>query len=173
LQLLKKNYNQKRWPIRGKEILFTQEEQDLINKTNLSREFNRFQMDHIIQEFTLIPNNQYLVHLLSGGERPHIPNDFSTKFYLQIQPKKLSQYTSLAKQLVHDPHIIDLYRTGNEAGLLSVVRTSGLKGLNTFLKSLYERYDIMDTHTTVVVEETLPTIYPPSLKIAKEICKSR
>lgn len=171
LQLLQKNFNIKRWPNRAEEKFFTESEQQLLDKINLSREFNRFQVDHIIQDFTISLNNEKLRALISGGERTYKEPDFSTKFYLQIQPEQMSQYTILATNLVKEPNIIDLYRTGNEAGLLAIVRTKGLKGLNNFLKHLYEKYPIMNTHTTVVVEEIKPAIYPPTMKIAKEICK--
>ncbi len=172
LQLLQKNYNLKRWPERTDESFFTASEKVLLEKINLSREFNRFQLvDHIIQDFTITLNNEKLQALITGGERTYKEPDFSTKFYLQIQPKQMGQYTTLAKELVHEPNIIDLYRTGNEAGLLAIVRTKGLKGLNEFLKHLYKTYPIMNTHTTVVVEEIKPAIYPPTLNIAREICQ--
>lgn len=170
LQLLQKNYNLKRWPQRTEEVFFTDSEIELLEKINLSREFKRFKEDHIIQDFTITLNNEKINALISHGERIHKEPEFSTKFYLQIQPRLMSQYTSLAIALVHEPNIIDLYRTGNEAGLLAVVRTKGLKGLNEFLKHLYANYTIMNTHTTVVVEEIKPAIYPPTMKVAKEIC---
>ncbi len=172
LQLLKRNFNLKKWDERENEHFFSTEEKKILEKINLSRTFSNFQEDHIIQNFTIILNNEKFLQLMSLGAKSTKEPDLSTKFYIQIQPKHIGFYTTLAFKLIHEPNIIDLYRTGDEAGLLAVVRTKGLRGLNLFLKKIYNKYEIMNTHTTVVVDEILPTIHPPTIKIADEICNN-
>jgi len=49
--------------------------------------------------------------------------------------------------------IIDLYRTGEEYGLLAIIRVRDLAEYNAFLLRLYDSKDIIDTYTTLVLEE--------------------
>jgi len=58
-------------------------------------------------------------------------------------------------------------------GLLSIVRTDGIKGYNKFIKNLYSVYNIENTHTTVVVETNLPELYPPTTKSALKVLKNK
>lgn len=49
--------------------------------------------------------------------------------------------------------ITDLYRTGEEYGLLAIVRVHGIAEYNSFLLKLYDVRDVIDTYTTLVLEE--------------------
>jgi len=49
--------------------------------------------------------------------------------------------------------ISDLYRTGEEYGLLAVLRVKDVLEYNSFLLRLYDSKDIIDTYTTLVLEE--------------------
>jgi len=49
--------------------------------------------------------------------------------------------------------ITDLYRTGEEYGLLAIVRVRDVSDYNAFLLKLYDSTDILDTYTTFVLEE--------------------
>jgi len=49
--------------------------------------------------------------------------------------------------------ITDLYRTGEEYGLLAIVRVRGVSEYNAFLLKLYDSKDVIDTYTTFVLEE--------------------
>jgi len=49
--------------------------------------------------------------------------------------------------------ITDLYRTGEEYGLLAMVRVHDASEYNTFLLKLYDSRDVIDTYTTLVLEE--------------------
>lgn len=51
------------------------------------------------------------------------------------------------------PEIFDLYRTGEEYGLLATVRVRDVSEYNSFLLRLYGSPDILDTYTTLVLEE--------------------
>jgi len=49
--------------------------------------------------------------------------------------------------------ITELYRTGEEYGLLAIVRVQDISRYNSFLLKLYESRDVIDTYTTPVLEE--------------------
>lgn len=49
--------------------------------------------------------------------------------------------------------ITDLYRTGEEYGLLAMVRVRDVSEYNAFLLKLYDSRDVIDTYTTFVLEE--------------------
>jgi DNA-binding Lrp family transcriptional regulator len=49
--------------------------------------------------------------------------------------------------------ITDLYRTGEEYGLLAIVRMRDVSEYNAFLLKLFSLRDIIDTYTTLVLEE--------------------
>ena len=49
--------------------------------------------------------------------------------------------------------ISDLYRTGEEYGLLAILRVRSVSEYNSFLLRLYDSKDILDTNTTLVLEE--------------------
>jgi len=49
--------------------------------------------------------------------------------------------------------ISDLYRTGEEYGLLAFLRVRDVSEYNSFLLRLYDSKDILDTYTTLVLEE--------------------
>jgi DNA-binding Lrp family transcriptional regulator len=49
--------------------------------------------------------------------------------------------------------ITDLYRTGEEYGLLAIVRVRDISEYNAFLLKLYDSRDVIDTYTTLVLEE--------------------
>jgi len=49
--------------------------------------------------------------------------------------------------------ITDLYRTGEEYGLLAIVRVRDISEYNSFLLKLYNIRDVIDTYTTLVLEE--------------------
>lgn len=49
--------------------------------------------------------------------------------------------------------ITDLYRTGEEYGLLAIVRVRDVSEYNAFLLKLYDSRDVIDTYTTLVLEE--------------------
>jgi DNA-binding Lrp family transcriptional regulator len=157
LQQLKKNYNPKKWPPRPNEFL--DETLKSLESTNLSREFKIFEESGIIEHYSITLNKQ-------------MP-DFSTKYILRIKPANIGEYTKLAEELIHHPNIIELYRTGEDFGLFSIVRTKGLEGFKLFIKDLYTRYAIYDTRTTVVVDEIMPMVYPPTIAIAEEVCGTK
>ncbi|MBD3185672.1 hypothetical protein GF325_02490 [Candidatus Bathyarchaeota archaeon] len=94
--------------------------------------------------------------------------DFPLKFFLQLIPKDLSRYNSMAAgMLAHRQEIVDLYRTGEEFGLLAVVRTGNVLEYRKFLESLYNSREIQDSISTLVIDERLPSTFLPFKKVGK------
>jgi len=160
LNLLKKNYNLKRWPERIENEFFSDEENEKIRKINLSRELDGFLKEKIIEGFSIA------FHHPSGS----IFDDFQMKFYMRIKPRNIGSYNDLAGKLVYEPNVIDLYRNGEDFGLFTVIRAKNLYEFKNFIYHLYSDYKILDTFTTVVVDEHFPAIFPPTLNIANKLC---
>lgn len=57
------------------------------------------------------------------------------------------------KYLSSMSEITDLYRTGEEYGLLAIIRVRDLAEYNAFLLRLYDSKDVIDTYTTLVLEQ--------------------
>ncbi len=150
IQLLKKNYNLSKWPERAKNEFFSEELLEKITKLNISRELNKLETEGLI--------TAYSIRLKKA-----LP-EYSTKFYIRIKPKEISEYSTLCNELKLHPNIIDLFRTGEDFGIMAIVRTAGLEGYKQFIYSLYSSYSILDTHTTVVLDELIPSVFPPTVK---------
>ncbi len=164
LHILEKNHNYRKWELKeDSRLKLTQNEIKRIDDINLSRKIKKYKKREYIQNFTTRLDFQAL-------KDKNLSKDFHAKYYVRIKPKKIGHYNSLANQLVHEKNIFELYRTGEDSGLLAIVRANGLEGFNTFIKNLYQNYDILNTHTTVSVESHLPEIGPPTLNAAKKVC---
>jgi len=164
LNLLKKNYNLKRWPERIENEFFSYDENEKFSKINLSRELDGFLKENIINGFSISFNH--------SSASQQIFDDFKMKFYMRIKPKNIGSYNDLAKNLTHEPNVIDLYRTGEDFGLFAVIRAKNLFEFKKFIYHLYSDFKILDTFTTVVIDEHFPAIFPPTLNIAKKICEN-
>jgi len=163
LNLLKINYNLKRWPERIENEFFSYDENEKFSKINLSRELDGFLKENIINGFSISFNH--------SSASQQIFDDFQMKFYMRIKPKNIGSYNDLAKKLTHEPNVIDLYRTGEDFGLFAVIRAENLFEFKKFIYHLYSDFKILDTFTTVVIDQHFPAIFPPTLNIAKEICE--
>lgn len=159
LELLKRNFNPRKWEERSPHEFFSLDELNKLEKLNLSREYDFFTEENIIARFSIIINSQ-------------LP-DFKTKFFMRIKPKQIGQYALLAEQLTKEPQIIELFRTGEDSGLLAVLRTKDLRTFREFINHLYAHYEIKDTTTTVVVDEHIATHYPPTLNAAEQECQMK
>jgi DNA-binding Lrp family transcriptional regulator len=74
-----------------------------------------------------------------------------------------SMYDYVAeKYLASMSEITDLYRTGEEYGLLAIIRVRDLAEYNAFLLRLYDSKDVIDTYTTLILEQRKDS--PLSLK---------
>ena len=150
LKLLTKNYNPNKWPERLLRKEFSREKQaQYLEKLNLSREFDQFIADNLIERFTITMN-------------PIMP-DFKMKYFMRIKPNQVGDYTELAEMLINEPNITELYRTGEDSGLLAIIRTKGVESFRDFIKLIYQKYPIRNTHTTVVVRNIFPRFIHPLL----------
>jgi len=76
-----------------------------------------------------------------------------TKFIVRVKANP-NVYDAVAQGfLASMPEISDLYRTGEEYGLLAILRVRDVSEYNSFLLRLYESKDVLDTYTTLVLEE--------------------
>jgi len=80
-----------------------------------------------------------------------------TKLIVRIKVNP-QMYDTVAREfLASIDEITDLYRTGEEYGLLAIVRVSDASQYNAFLLKLYDSRDLIDTYTTLVLEERKST----------------
>lgn len=88
--------------------------------------------------------------------------DFNVKFYLQLLPKQLSEYNTIAAGiLASENQIVELYRTGEEYGLFATVRTASIAEYRLFIEGLYRTGKIQDSISTLVIDEKLPAVFKP------------
>jgi DNA-binding Lrp family transcriptional regulator len=78
---------------------------------------------------------------------------FNTKFIVRIKVNP-NVYDDVARNFLAPMNeITDLYRTGEDYGLLAILRVRDVSAYNSFLLKLYESKDVIDTYTTLVLEE--------------------
>jgi DNA-binding Lrp family transcriptional regulator len=88
--------------------------------------------------------------------------DYPFKWYLQLRPNKSTKFNHIAWNfLVHFDEIVDLYRTGQEFGLLAVVRTNSVEEYQKFLQTLYQSKHFQDSFTIFVLDERMPSTFKP------------
>ena len=76
-----------------------------------------------------------------------------TKLIVRIKVHPASYNAVARKFLAPMNEITDLYRTGEDYGLLGIMRVENVSQFNSFLLRLYASKDIIDTYTTLVLEE--------------------
>jgi len=81
---------------------------------------------------------------------------FEGKFFLKTKPKDPSKYEELALKFEQKPEITDLYRIGEEYGLLAIVRVKKIEDYGSFIRNLYHSEEIEDTFTNFVLDELKP-----------------
>lgn len=110
-----------------------------ISQPAVFKRIKRLEEQNIIERFTVLPNYAKL--------------GFKVKFYLRIKVDPAGYDKTAFEFLSNQPQISDLYRTGENYGLLAIVRTKDIDAYNTFIQNLYSDSRIIDTHTTLVLEE--------------------
>lgn len=78
---------------------------------------------------------------------------FKAKFVVRIKANPNAYYDVADRFLSPMIEISDIYRTGEEYGLLTFLRVKDIPEYNSFLLRLYDSKDIIDTYTTLVLEE--------------------
>lgn len=79
--------------------------------------------------------------------------DAQTKLIVRIKVNP-AFYETVARDFLGPMNeVTDLYRTGEDYGLLAITRVSNISQCNRFLLKLYTSKNILDTHTTLVLEE--------------------
>jgi len=78
---------------------------------------------------------------------------FNAKFIVRIKVNP-NAYGEVARNfLAPINEITDLYRTGEDYGLLAIIRVRDVSEYNSFLLKLYQSKEIIDTYTSLVLEE--------------------
>lgn len=158
LQLLHRNSNINLWEIRNSDnSIFSKSDLNYLKTLNIRNECRFFENTGIIQAFSL------------SFSRP--TPDFQFKFFLRIKPKKNSDYPLIAQKLTLNPFIVDLFRVNEDSAIFAIFRVSNLQRLKEFIYSLYNLYGVDKTFTTLVMQEIIPGIYPPTLDVAKFLSK--
>jgi len=80
---------------------------------------------------------------------------FNGKYIVRIKPKDPSKYDELALRLEKNHNITDLFRVGEQYGLLAIVRVENVVDYGIFIKVLYEKEEIEDTFTNFVLDERI------------------
>jgi len=83
----------------------------------------------------------------------HFKLGLQTKFIVRIKANPNAYDAVAGSYLTSMPQIFDLYRTGEEYGLLATVRVRDTSEFNAFLLRLYDSKEIIDTYSTLVLEE--------------------
>ena len=78
---------------------------------------------------------------------------FKGKYILRIKPKDPSKYNELAFKLENNKNITDLFRIGEQYGLLAIVRVKKVEEYGNFIRDLYLTEEIEDTFTHFVLDE--------------------
>lgn len=88
--------------------------------------------------------------------------DFPFKFFIQILPKQLHEYTAIARGILAlEDRIVEVHRTGQEYGLFAACRAASIVQYKEFLEGLYATGKIQDTVSTLVIDEKLPATFVP------------
>jgi len=83
-----------------------------------------------------------------------------TKLIVRFKVNPASYDTAAWNFLSPMNEITDLYRTGEDYGLLAITRVSNVSQYNSFLLRLYNSEDIIDTYTILVLEERKKSFTP-------------
>ncbi len=81
---------------------------------------------------------------------------YKGKFYVRIKPKNPAKYDTIAENLENSEYITDLFRIGEQYGLLAIVRVKEIDDYGTFIKNIYDTEDIEDTFTNFALDELKP-----------------
>ena len=90
-----------------------------------------------------------------------------TKLIVRLKVNPAS-YDSVARRfLAPMSEITDLYRTGEDYGLLAIAKVRDVAQFNSLLLRLYASKDVLDTYTTLVLEERKSRTLPMSELIGR------
>jgi len=81
---------------------------------------------------------------------------YKGKFYVRIKPKNPGKYDAIAENLEKSANITDLFRIGEQYGLLAIVRVKKIDEYSIFIKNIYETEEIEDTFTNFALDELKP-----------------
>jgi len=83
-----------------------------------------------------------------------------TKIIVRIKVNPASYDTVARNFLAKMNEVTDLYRTGEDYGLFAIMKARDISQYNSLLLKLYNSKDVIDTHTTFVLEERKTSTLP-------------
>ena len=81
---------------------------------------------------------------------------YKGKFYVRIKPKNPGKYDEIAESLEKNAFITDLFRIGEQYGLLAIIRVKDIEDFGSFIKNIYDTEKIEDTFTNFALDELIP-----------------
>lgn len=135
---------QKLKPISTYEIkhIFNEQHQIEISQSTIHNRIKKLEREGIILNYTINFSPKKI--------------GFEGKYLLRIKPRDPSKYEELALKLVQFAEITDLFRIGEEYGLLAIVRVKKIGDYGNFIRNLYLSEEIEDTFTNFVLDELKP-----------------
>lgn len=91
----------------------------------------------------------------------HVKLGIKTRLIVRIKANPASHEAVARDFLTPMDEITDLYRIGEDYGLLAITRVSNVSQYNSLLLRLYASEDIIDTYTIVVLDERKRSLVPP------------
>ena len=147
LKILQENQNLK--PISTYEIkdIINESYKDFLNEMN-KQEISQSTIHNRIKK--LEKNNVILNYALNFCPKKI---GYKGKYLVRIKPKDPSKYNEIALHLEKNSYITDLFRIGEQHGLLAIVRVKNVEDYAEFIRILYQSDEIEDTFTSFVLDE--------------------
>jgi len=123
-----------------------------VQLSQLLQEFGvKISQPAVFQRLTTLEKNSVIVKNTVRVDWARL--GLKTKVIVRIKVNP-NMYDAVARDfLAQIDEITDLYRTGEEYGLLAIVRVRDASEYNAFLLKLYDSRDVIDTYTTLVLDE--------------------
>ncbi|KKN66112.1 hypothetical protein LCGC14_0474910 [marine sediment metagenome] len=131
----------------GIKLLSTYEIRDIM-KTRFEKDISQSTIHNRIK---ILEENKIILNYAMNFKPREV--GFEGKFFLRTKPKDPSKYEELALKFEQISEITDLYRIGEEYGLLAVVRVRKIGEYGSFIRNLYLSEEIEDTFTNFVLDE--------------------
>jgi len=137
----------------------------ILREKQQSKLLSTYEIKEILQEVYNITISQSTIHKrIKDMEKDGVILNYTIKFnpkligykgkfYVRIKPKNPARYDMIAEKIERNKYITDLFRIGEQFGLLAIVRVKEIDDYRTFIKNLYETEEIEDTFTNFALDE--------------------
>lgn len=122
--------------------IFKKEYKNAISQSTIHKRIKEMEEDGVILNYAIRFNPKLI--------------GYKGKFYVRIKPKNPAKYDLIAENIEKSKNITDLFRIGEQYGLLALVRVKEIDDYGIFIKNLYETEEIEDTFTNFALDELKP-----------------